>query len=230
MSYSIPLSFIFCTLCTLLLYLWKFPQWINKGFLFSSTVKQREFDVFDATRSNFSPLKITAQDFGFLGSALSQAFLQLCTVILDTRNYPFGFFLMYCVPARHYGTVGGAPCNVTPSRAALISSGAQALNSRARRLFQNETENGDRGRELSGTDSVWERVEGRKKKKKNSDRRSFQCRLGKIKSSAGRGEGRCYRRALISFTDECEMAPSVVRPRARRHYWLLYPDLLFFSC
>lgn len=44
-----------------------------------------------------------------------------------------------------------------------------------------------------------------------------------------RRERRCYRRPLISFTDECEMASSVVQTCARRYYRVLYSDLLFFS-
>lgn len=49
-------------------------------------------------------------------------------------------------------------------------------------------------------------------KKKNLDRTSFQWRLGRSKALlAGSGcKGRWYRWTLISFTDECEMASSVV--------------------
>lgn len=125
--------------------------------------------------------------------------------------------------------VAGAPCNVTPSRAVLISSGAHALNSRAQRLFQNETENGDRGRELSGTDSVLER-RAEKKKTRTEDHFSVAGERSKaLLAELGRREGRCYRLALISFTNECEMASSVVRTCARDYYRLPYPDPLFFS-
>lgn len=61
---------------------------------------------------------------------------------------------------------------------------------------------------------------------KNSDRRSFQRRSGRSKArlaESGR-EGRWYRRALISFTDECEMTSSVVWTHTRHHYTLLNPD------
>lgn len=67
--------------------------------------------------------------------------------------------------------------------------------------------------------------------KKNSDRRSFRRRSGRSKAllaESGR-EGRWYRRALISFTDECEMTSSVVWTHTRRHYTLLYPDPPFLS-
>lgn len=63
-------------------------------------------------------------------------------------------------------------------------------------------------------------------KKKKSDRRSFQRRSGRSKALLAESwcEGRWYRRALISFTDECEMTSSVVWTHTRHHYTLLYPD------
>lgn len=122
------------------------------------------------------------------------------------------------------GTRDSRGTNVIPRELLLISSGLRlwTLGSAA---FHNETENGDRGRELSGTDSL------QKKKKRNSDRRSFRRRSGRSKAllaESGR-EGRWYRRALISFTDECEMTSSVVWTHTRRHYTLLYPDPPFLS-
>lgn len=67
----------------------------------------------------------------------------------------------------------------------------------------------------------------KKKEKKELGQKIISVPLGKIKSSAGR-EWRCYRLALISFTDECEMTSSVVWTHTRHHYTLLYPDLLHF--
>lgn len=78
----------------------------------------------------------------------------------------------------------------------------------------------------------FEKERGGVKKKKTRTEDHFSAARERSKAPLAeqrRREGRCYRRALISFTDECEMASSVVRTRARRYDRVLYPDLLFFS-
>ena len=81
------------------------------------------------------------------------------------------------------GTRDSRGTNVIPRELLLISSGLRlwTLGSAA---FHNETENGDRGRELSGTDSL------QKKKKKKLGQKIISAPLGKIKSSAGRERAR----------------------------------------
>lgn len=63
-------------------------------------------------------------------------------------------------------------------------------------------------------------------KKKYLDRRSFLHRTGRSKARLAESghEWRCYRRALISFTDKCEMTSSVVCTHTRHHYRPLYAD------
>lgn len=177
--------------------------------------KQSVFNIFTVMWSNFSVYRLTLmpEDFRFLSSTLPA----LCSSAWSSSahgNIRFSFWCIACCVA--HGTVG--PCKCNASWAALISSGAQALNSWLSGFSQRDRKWGQRERIVRHWFAV-----------KNLDRRSFQRRLGRSKAPLAESEreGRWYRRALISFTDECEMASSVVWTHTRRHYRLLYPDLPF---